>query len=146
MRNEFLHEIFSFVYTRTVWKEFRFWMFESWSEMIKSHHLSAGFVLKYTKAIFWRNFEKRHVLENIKMNSRSSICTNPYHCWMTFLETYRISIIRETCREKNIFGFFDFILFLNFLKIFYFCILFLLVFQILYFLFSKIFTAKLFER
>lgn len=65
---------------------------------------------------------------------------------MTFLETYRISIIRETCREKNIFGFFDFILFLYFLKIFYFCILFLLVFQILYFVFFQKYLQRSFLK
>lgn len=54
---------------------------------------------------------------------------------MTFLETYRISIIRETCREKNIFGFFDFILFLYFLKfsIFVFCFCWFFKFCILFF-------------
>ena len=42
---------------------------------------------------------------------------------MTFLGTYRISIIQETCREKNIFGFYV-LYFLCLFEIFYFYILF----------------------
>lgn len=66
---------------------------------------------------------------------------------MTFLETYRISIIQETCREKNIFGFlFLYCFCIFFFEILYFCILFLLVFQILYFVFQKYLQRSDFEN
>ena len=63
---------------------------------------------------------------------------------MTFLGTYRISIIRETCHEKNIFGFYIlccFCIFESFLFLYFVFV----GFSNFVFCFSKIFTAKLFE-
>ena len=45
---------------------------------------------------------------------------------MTFLETYIILITQETCREKNIFGFYDFLIFMVFVGFIFFYFLFVL--------------------
>ena len=68
-------------------------------KIIRSRHLRSGFRTEVYESHWEETFwETTCFRKNILENSCSSICTYPYHCWMTFLETYRISIIQETCR------------------------------------------------
>ena len=158
---------FSFIYTRTFWKWFLLWTYESGSENNpKSFYVFRISAQKYLNRVliqhfpfflvrvsYWsirkpllRNFERRHVLEK-QLNELS--LKHLYKSVSLLNDISRnvqnIDYTRDMSWEEYFWIFWFYIVFV-FFENFLFLYFVFVCFSNLYFVFSKIFTAKLFER